>query len=239
MSPSGQPVLAESSGLSNGCYDQRCWVIPAGRQFLIKSVKAIIFDIDGTLIQSMSVDTELYFSSISDILGPVSVRENLDDYDHVTDSGILAQLISDSGLSVDRKTAASVQAAFIEGIRRHIETVGPFPAIDGAVQFIEDARKSDAVRIAIATGGWRESALLKLESAGFDISNIPLVTSDDSPSRVEIMRSALARIGDDLQSVTYFGDAPWDQRACRSLGWNFVAVGAALGGIESYSEIDL
>lgn len=187
----------------------------------------------------MSVDTELYFSSIKEILGPVYLRENLDDYDHVTDSGILAQLLSDNGHSFDSDVAASIRAVFVEGIRKHIETAGPFRAIDGAVQFLENARESDSTHVAIATGGWRESALLKLESAGFDIESIPLVTSDDSPSRVEIMRSALAKIGNNFRSVTYFGDAQWDLRACRSLGWNFVAVGSELGGIESYSEIDL
>lgn len=202
-------------------------------------MKAIILDIDGTLIQSMSVDTELYFSSIREVLGAVNVRDKLDDYDHVTDSGILAQLLEDNGYSSDDEVSTAVQAAFVEGLRRHIKSAGPFPTIDGAIQFVEHIRERNDRRVAIATGGWRKSALLKLESAGFNIDDIPVVTSDDSPSRVEIMRLALARIGDDLESVTYFGDAEWDQRACQILGWRFVAVGPDLGGIESYVGIDL
>lgn len=187
----------------------------------------------------MSVDTGLFFSSINEVLGPVSVRKNLDDYEHVTDTGILAQLLSDNGFSFDTKIVASIQAAFVAGIRRHIHTAGPFPAIDGALEFFEMARKADNRRVAIATGGWRESAILKLHSAGFDIDGIPIVTSDTSPSRIEIMRLALALIGDDFETVTYFGDAKWDQRACRRLGWNFVAVGPELGGIGSFREVDL
>lgn len=202
-------------------------------------MKAIIFDVDGTLIESMSIDTRLYFSSINRILGPVRFRDNLDDYDHVTDSGILAQLLDDNGYSFDDEVVASVQAVFVEGLRKHIETVGPFPTVDGAVGMFEKTRSSDDKRVAIATGGWRRSALLKLGSAGFDIDGVPLVTCDDSPSRVEIMRLALARIGDNFESVTYFGDAEWDRRACRDLGWNFVAVGPCLGGIESYAGVDV
>jgi beta-phosphoglucomutase-like phosphatase (HAD superfamily) len=201
-------------------------------------VKAIIFDIDGTLIESMSVDSELYFSSIREVLGPVKIR-NLSDYDNVTDSGILAQILDDNGHSVSVETITSVKSVFIEELRRHVKNVGSFPIIDGAVQFVESVRKSNECRVAVATGGWRESALLKLESAGFNIDGSTVATSDDSPSRVVIMQLALKMVGDDVGSVTYFGDAEWDRRACHALGWNFVAVGKELDGIESYKDIEL
>lgn len=201
-------------------------------------MKAIIFDIDGTLLESMAVDNELYFSAVTEVLGPVSIRK-LGDYDHVTDSGILAQILDDNGHSASAEVTMSVKAIFLKGLRRHIEDVGSFPVIDGALEFVESARKSDENRVAIATGGWRQSALLKLESAGFDIDGIPLLTSDDSSSRVGIMRSALKELGDDVESVTYFGDAEWDRRACKDLGWNFVAVGPDLGGIQSYVDVEL
>lgn len=203
------------------------------------AVKAIILDIDGTLIESMAVDTELYFASIAEVLGPVRVRDKLSDYDHVTDSGILAQLLEDNEYVYDAEVIEAVRSIFVRKIARHIETEGPFTTIDGAVEFVDRVRQSDSNNVAIATGGWRKSALLKLQSAGFDINGIPLLTGDDSPSRIEIMRSALAKIGDDVESVTYFGDAEWDERACRSLGWTFVAVGPGLGGIESYKEVDV
>jgi phosphoglycolate phosphatase-like HAD superfamily hydrolase len=201
-------------------------------------VKAIVFDVDGTLIESMSIDSELYFSSINSVLGPVNIREDLSDYDNVTDSGILAQLIDDNGFSSKDEVAESIQAIFVESLRKHIQTVGPFPAIEGAIQMVDKVRHSANTRIAIATGGWRRSAILKLESTGFNIDGIPVATCDNSPSRIEIMRTALSRIGNDFESVTYFGDAEWDRQSCQNLGWNFVAVGPDLGGIESYENID-
>jgi phosphoglycolate phosphatase-like HAD superfamily hydrolase len=201
-------------------------------------VNSIILDIDGTLIDSMGVDPKLYFSSIERVLGPVCLR-NLDDYDHVTDSGILGQILEENGFSGAGELAASVKAMFMEGLNSHIENIGSFPVIEGAVQFVERVRRSTDTRIAIATGCWRESALLKLQTSGFDIEGIPVATSDDSPSRVEIMRSALQMTGSDAGAVTYFGDAEWDQRACHDLGWNFVAVGPRLGGISSFFSIQL
>lgn len=201
--------------------------------------QAILFDIDGTLVESMAVDTELYFSSVTEVLGPVRIRDRLSDYNHVTDSGILAQLLDDNGRARDDAVAAAVKSVFVDKIARHIETKGPFATIDGAIEFVAGIRASGDKGVAIATGGWRESALLKLASAGFDIDGIPLVSGDDSPSRIEIMRAALARMGDDFESVTYFGDAEWDARACQALGWNFVAVGPGLGGIETYDGVNL
>ena len=201
-------------------------------------MNSIILDIDGTLIDSMGVDPRLYFSSIERVLGPVCLRD-LNDYDHVTDSGILGQILEENGFSAAGELADSVKSMFMKGLNDHIEDIGSFPVIDGAVQFVERIRRSTDTRIAIATGCWRESALLKLQTSGFNIEGIPVATSDDSPSRVDIMRSALKMTGSDAGAVTYFGDAEWDQRACQDLGWNFVAVGPRLGGIESFSSIQL
>ena len=201
-------------------------------------MNTIILDIDGTLVDSMGVDPKLYYSSIERVLGPVRVRD-LNDYDHVTDSGIIGQIIEENGFSLTGDLAASVKALFMKELNRHIEDIGSFPVIDGAVQFIDRVRRSKDMRVAIATGCWRESALLKLQTSGFNIDGIPVATSDDSPSRVEIMRSALRMTGSAPGPITYFGDAEWDQRACDDLGWNFVAVGPRLGGIESFSSIHL
>lgn len=206
---------------------------------VVSALKAIIFDIDGTLIESMAVDTELYFAAVREVLGPVRIRRDLHDYANVTDSGILAQLLEDNGFGYDGDVVARIRAIFVDGIQQHIAASGPFPAIDGALQFFERSLQANNTGVAIATGGWRRSAMLKLASAGFAIDGIPLVTADDSQSRVDIMRTALAGIGERFESITYFGDAEWDRRACDALGWNFVAVGPGLGGITSYSGVTL
>ena len=202
-------------------------------------MKAILLDVDGTLIESMSIDSDLYFSSILAVLGPVKFRENLIDYDHVTDSGIIAQLLVDNDLAVKSSVMNLIRERFVAKLSAHIESVGPFPTIHGATQFVDSLRRSKEHKVAIATGGWRSSALLKLETSGFDVNGIAVASCDDSESRAEIMRVALAKLGNEFESVTYFGDAEWDRRACQTLGWDFVPVGSDLGGIQSYDGIDL
>ena len=155
-------------------------------------MKAVIFDIDGTLVESMAIDTELYFSAVREVLGDVRVRSDLHDYEHVTDAGILAQLLDDNEVPSASDAAATIRQAFLAKLASYVDTAGPFSTIDGATEFFEATRNTDDTRVAIATGCWRESALLKLSSAGFEIDGIPLATCDDSPSRVGIMRSALS-----------------------------------------------
>lgn len=184
----------------------------------------------------MGVDPNLYFGAVEEVLGPVRLRD-LGDYDHVTDSGILAQILTDNAISDAGELVARVKAVFMDELNSHIRATRSFPIIDGAVQFVERVRRAADLRIAIATGCWRDSALLKLRSAGFNIEGIPLVTSDDSPSRTDIMRLALQMTGNGAGAVTYFGDAEWDRRACQDLGWEFIAVGQQLGGISSFSGI--
>ena len=187
----------------------------------------------------MSIDTDLYFSSISAVLGPVAFRANLDDYDHVTDIGIIAQLLADNDVSAESSAIDLIRERFVASLSAHIETVGPFPTIHGATQYIDRLRGSKQHKVAIATGGWRSSAILKLETSGIDVNGIPVASCDDSHSRAEIMRVALSKLGDEFESVTYFGDAEWDRRACQTLGWEFVPVGSDLGGIQSYDGVDI
>ena len=118
----------------------------------------------------------------------------------------------------------------------HISEHGPFSEVPGAKDSLQRLMHSRDHKIGIATGGWRAIAQLKLESAGFEISQIPLSTSDDAVARPDIMRAVLIKMGADFDKITYYGDAVWDKQACESLGWNFQAVGAHLDGIQSYYD---
>ena len=202
-------------------------------------MRAIIFDIDGTLLQSMAVDCEIFDRSIEAILGPVRFRDAYNDYENITDRGIVEELMTDNGRSPDSDVVCSIRSKFVSELSNHIEISGPFAEIPGASEFLYRLSIEADTRVSIATGCWRESALLKLESSGIELDNIPIATCDDSPSRAEIMQAALARIGDSFDSITYFGDAQWDVEACQVLGWNFVAVGPDLRGLESYDGFSI
>jgi beta-phosphoglucomutase-like phosphatase (HAD superfamily) len=195
---------------------------------------AVVFDIDGTLLDSSSVDSTLYISAVEKVLGKVHIRGTWSEYEHVTDSGILAEILRDNALPRNSDTVATIKKAFVNSLRRHIKQHGPFKEIPGALEFV----RGMSGNFAYATGGWAASALLKLESAGFPTKGVPLSSADDSPQRCAIMENALRQLGP-CDTITYYGDAKWDRDAALSLCWRFVPVGSALGGITRFERGDV
>ena len=52
-----------------------------------------MFDIDGTLTQTMALDTELYVQAVGEVLGLDAIDTDWSAYDNVTDAGVATQLI--------------------------------------------------------------------------------------------------------------------------------------------------
>lgn len=202
-------------------------------------MNAVIFDIDGTLLHSAAVDDALYRKAVQAVLGDVQLRPTLHDYPCVTDTGILQQILEDNAVAREERLLEEIRAVFVALLRDHVGAHGPFAEIPGARDFLRALRESTAHAVAMATGGWRQSAELKLLSAGFEVEDIPLATADDHHERTTIMEIALDSLGARFDSVTYYGDGPWDRQACEQLDWEFVAVGAALGGIEDFRDLSL
>lgn len=199
-------------------------------------IDAVIFDLDGTLLESAAMDEALYKQAVEDVLGPTEFREGLGDYDDVTDTGILLQAFADNGVPPTDERIERIKQQFVALIRDYVDTQGPFREIPGARNLVDRLRLSRHHHVAIATGGWRESAVLKLASAGLDWPDVPLATSDDAVRRIDIMLAALQSLGGDPGSVTYFGDGEWDRQACDRLGWRFRAVGPGLNGLLSFDD---
>ena len=199
-------------------------------------VEAVIFDVDGTLLDSAAQDEALYKQAVENVLGKTVFRSALDAYEHVTDSGILLEILHDNDRAVDDEIVRRIRDAFFSLLQAHVDRSGPFIEMPGARDVIARLHRHPKFLPAIATGGWGPSARFKLESAGFDLAGIPLATSDDADSRIDIMRHALQALGGEPRTVTYFGDAPWDEAACGSLGWSFRPVGRVLNGLTSFEK---
>jgi phosphoglycolate phosphatase-like HAD superfamily hydrolase len=197
-------------------------------------VEAVIFDIDGTLLQSDTTDDALYLAAVREVLGNVKLRPSWGMYTQFTAAGVLAEILGDNAIEITQRTVAAVRDCFVAGVGRHISARGPFAEVPGATAFVRRLHKSTRHRVAYATGGWLGAALLKLSASAFPVAGIPLATSDDHVDRHEIMLHALRQLGGAFDTVTYYGDGHWDAEAAKSLGWQFVPVGTKLNGLTRY-----
>ncbi|MCP4674381.1 MAG: HAD family hydrolase [Deltaproteobacteria bacterium] len=190
-------------------------------------MNTIIFDIDGTLVQSKDFDTELYIRAVTELLGNVQIHNDWALYTHVTDSGILSQILEENKIVIDEALVGTIKSRFGELIESHLR-YNPCLPVDGAIQVLDEIRSLPDWRLGLATGGWRHTASAKLRSAGFDLDDIVMCTSDEHHARTEIMKLCLKQIGGKEDKVVYVGDGQWDLNASRELGWGFVAIGPEL-----------
>lgn len=183
----------------------------------------VMFDIDGTLIESCEIDSQCFIDAVKDITG-LFLNSDWSEYRHVTDSGILNEIFLSSGYPNYERVKTEVKQCFLKKLE-HTLARQPVKEVTGASAFLHLLQSMSNVVLSLATGGWRESAILKLESAKIDVSETPLASSNDHYSRVEIMKLAAKRTANNQSPCTYFGDGVWDKKACSHLGYRFVLVG--------------
>lgn len=202
-------------------------------------MKLLMFDIDGTLVDSTGIDSTCYIETANEVLD-LTIDDNWSNYKFVTDQGILDELIVRAGFdkNIDAITDRFKQT-FFDKISKAI-CKRSIIEIKGAKKFFGSLSNLSDVHIALATGGWRQSAIMKLQSAGFDVGSLVISSSDDHHSRVEIMKKAELTSGYfESNKCFYFGDGEWDEEAALELNYNFVGVGtrkSAYPTIADYSD---
>lgn len=194
------------------------------------STSVVIFDLDGTLVDSDAFDGALYIEAVRQVVGSVDIDESWRKYRHVTDAGVLAQILEESGLSDTDHLKVQVREVFGSKIQRHLAQGGRCECIGGAKAAIVELQAA-GYTIGIATGGWGHTARMKLAHIGLPFEHLVLTSSDDNLDRVEIMNACLRRIGGTPDRAVYVGDGRWDLEASRRAGWRFIGVGEKLRGL--------
>jgi len=199
----------------------------------------VMFDIDGTLVDSDDFDGRLYVEAVKDVLD-IQLDDDWSKYRHVTDSGILDEVLAKGMSSEDRFVLQlEVERAFIEKVTAYLDDHnGCLSEIPGAKSFMDELQARPDVSVALATGGWRKTAVLKLHAIGVETESMPMASASDSVSRIEIMKVAEERTRDrgEVTRKTYFGDGPWDKAASSQLGYDFIAIGDGVDHHTAFSD---
>lgn len=189
-----------------------------------------ILDIDGTLTDTIEVDDECFRRAMALALG---VPENVIDWadaPHITDTGICYWLFE--RYREQQPSSLEVAAAKAEFLRLLESEAGTrphrFTPVAGGRDVLSHLAQ-DGWSIALATGAWGASARIKLATAGIAAGPIPLVCSDDAPSRLELLRLAIDRAGATssrgFEHVVSIGDGLWDLHAAAAADIAFVGIG--------------
>ena len=186
----------------------------------------VVFDVDGTLVDSSSVDNQCFVAAFHQIIG-IELRDtHWASFTEITARAVVEQLLPDTNQEELRRIERRVQADYHRRLREvHAANPAAYQPTPGALEAITRLRQTPSVSVAIATGDWHDTISLKLAAAGFDVTDIPMATSSDRSARADIIRLAVERAGSSLADAIYVGDGPWDLRATQQLGIPFIGVG--------------
>ena len=190
----------------------------------------VIFDIDGTLTETMKVDEECFVRSFKDVFGFADIDTDWSHYPRPTDSGIFHDVFTSR---IGRSPAAQEVSRFRQHFLQLLAAASshsPFAPVAGADRLLSRLAQGGSHRVSLATGGWRDSARLKMASAGMCFDDHPAASADDALDRESIIalskRRAAERYGESFACTVYVGDGVWDARACSSIGIPFIGIGA-------------
>src|SRR5437870_5338610 len=184
-------------------------------------MRLVIFDIDGTLTQTTKADEECFVRSLAEVCGFGEVDTDWSHYKHATDSGILQEIYeAHAGRPPSPAEVSRFRQHFV-GLLAQVSSEAAFAAVTGAPLVLSRLADSAAHRVALATGGWRDAARLKMTSAGLSYDAYPAASSDDALDRESIIRLSMQRAAERYGLAARFTLATVSGTLVRAVTWAF------------------
>lgn len=171
-------------------------------------LKGCIFDLDGTLINSLPVVRTSLNRTLLKFSGREYSDRELSSLFGPTEEGIFKKLYP-------TLWEESLKFYLDEYDRLHADYANPFPGIEEALQLLQ-ARK---VKLALVSGKGAGSMEISLRHSGLKHYFEAIITgSEDRASKPEHIQQILALWKFQLEEVAYVGDIAYDVQAAREVG---------------------
>ena len=188
----------------------------------------IIFDIDGTLVNSDSRDSKAFADSYQEFFDKDFHSIDWRKYEHVTDHTIFHSVYQDHfGHPCSDEDLHAFQERYIDKLitnrQNHPEH---YQEVAGARTILDVLHAEDRYILGIGTGGWRRPQLVKLEHVGISVDQIYDSYADNMPTREDILQESidLARQDHQITHTIYLGDAIWDLHTTRNMDIPLIGV---------------
>ena len=190
----------------------------------------LIFDIDGTLTNTTTVDNHCFAETYKEIHQVDWDNFNWDGVDHVSDTGLANAYFKQRYSRLPTQSELEqLQIKFMDLLTlAHQDDPNQFKEIKGAKSIIQQLNVHPNYQLAMATGCWKPSALFKLKAAQIPFEEIPLGHANHHFDRMKITRKAiqLARVRYNYpwDHIVYIGDGIWDAQTTQKLEIPFVGI---------------
>ncbi|NCD71902.1 HAD family hydrolase [Mucilaginibacter agri] len=171
-------------------------------------LKAIIFDLDGTIADTLPLCIAAFKKSIEPLLGKSLSEE---------------QIIATFGPSEEgtiRKLIPQYEAQGVSDYLVHYENLhGTCPDVFPGIKELLELLHQKGIQLAMVTGKGTHSTRISLKQFGVESYFEVLETgSPEGPNKVNGIRKVLKRLNVDAKESLYIGDAPSDIKYCKELG---------------------
>jgi len=168
---------------------------------LVQNAKAIIFDCDGTLVDSMPLHFLAWHETMSSY-GIAFPEDRFYSLGGMPSNRIIEMLSKEQGITIDSNVAA------MEKEQAFLKRIGLLVPIDPVVEIAVESRGQKP--IAVASGGFRDVIMQQLEQIQMADWFDTVVTAEDTARHKpepDVFIEAARRLGVDAQHCLVFEDA--------------------------------
>ena len=180
---------------------------------------AIIFDVDGVLLELTRAEEELFFAPLAKRLDATQLSRDWNSYKTRNDEDILHEIVQRHGLPAE--DVPIIKAEYLRLLADELNGSLKSVPVEDAVSLLSEF--TEVAQLGIATANFRDAARLRLQQANMwePVSNFAF-GADGGGAKSAILARAIAAISLPSERILFIGDNVNDIQAAQSNNVHFI-----------------